>query len=228
MLIVCMSACHKTVDTPTAGEILTLQLYKDGKPAPDASTPGDNYTYATIVAILDSTVVDTTNTVSFTTDAGTFPNGTASVSASIDLHGKAYAYLKSGSVLTAHVQATVGSHNVQNIDVPFTTSWPDKLLINLPATASDTFTNRIDITATLIKNPGMPSAGFELGFYATDTSGKPKGSFYNITLSDSGGNMSVQYWLQDSTYKGFITIRGFLVRQPGDSVIGINKMLFTK
>jgi len=228
MMIVCMSACHKTVDAPAAGEIMTLQLYKDGKPASNVSTPGDNYTYATVVAVLDSTIVDTTNAVSFTTDAGTFSNGTASVSAKIDLHGKAYAYLKSASILTAHVQATVGSNNVQNIDVPFSTSWPDKLLINLPATASDTFTNRITITATLKKNMGMPSAGFELGFYATDTSGKPKGSFNNITLSDSDGNVSVQYWLQDSMYKNFITIKGFLVRSPGDSIIGINKMLFTK
>lgn len=227
MLFCIALACNKNVKTPAADEVLKLYSTRDNMPVTNDSVLADSYNYAVIVGKVDSSVVDTTTTIIFTADNGSFSTGGASYTSKIDLHGEAYAFLKSKYPGPAHVQAQAGGNYTQNLTIQFIPSWPDQLFVNLPAKTSDSLGNRLSFSTNLVKNPGMASVGFILGFYATDTVGNRKGSFTNIMPSDSSGTVNAQFWLQDSTYKGFLTVTAYLVRNTSDSIKGTNKMLIT-
>lgn len=212
--------CKKPdLPTPSAGDILTVNLVKD-------SIPADNYSVALITARVDSAIVDTTNTVTFTTDQGTFASGSNTYSTTFDLHGVARAYLKSQSPQVAHVGVTVGSNYTQTVDVHFIPSWPDTLYINVQASATNALDTRVDVTAQLYKLTGGMTAGLAVDFNAMDSAGKLIGTFTNVKPSDVSGNATGQFWLQDTMYTGFVYIHGKMLL-PGNHVMqSSNQILF--
>lgn len=229
-LFLALAACQKPPAILPPGRVMNLEaLDLNGNPLGTRGVPADNYTYVQIVdTLVDISVLDTTTGVTFTTDNGSFSTGGATYAAKFDQYGKAYAFLKSRAASPAHVLATVGTNYSQNLTIPFQTAWPDSIYLQLPVTASDSPASRISFTARLLLPVGTPSAGQPVGFYAMDTAGNRVGAFNNITPSDSTGTVNAQFWILNPAYKGFITMTAFVVKAPGDSVKGQNRMLITK
>lgn len=231
LLLFVFSACIKPAPFLPANQVLSLQafdIHNNPITAGD-SISADNYSYAQIVASVDSSILDTTVTISFTTDNGTFLTGGTSYVAKIDIHGKAYVSIKNKWPLSAHIQASVGSNYTQNLIVPFNSSWPDYIVVKLPASSPDSLKTRLSFSTLLAKSFGTVSPGLTPAFLATDTSGNAKGSFYAVTPSDTTGTVTGQFWLQDSTYVGFLYIRAVLyLNNQHDSVYGLSKLLITK
>ena len=230
ILILFFSAmcCCSKVNTITYAQVLTLQTYLNGVPVPNESVPADYFTYATVVASIDSTVVDSTSIISFSTDNGIFSVGGSTMTAKVDIHGKGYAYIKSKYIGPAHIQATVGGNYTQNIQIQFTTSYPDKIFVNIADTASDLPGNRIPLTATLYKYYGICSPGLLVQFIAVDTLGNSIGVFTNSVPSDTSGTATAQFSLNDATYSGKVMISGSLAIPSAQTVTGTNTILFLK
>ncbi len=55
-------------------------------------------------------------------------------------------------------------------------------------------------------------------------SGGSIGRFFNITYSDSQGNSTVEYWLRDTSYHGFVYIKGYVNTDTG-RIEGISRIL---
>jgi hypothetical protein len=220
-------ACNKKTNLESTNSVLTLQTIVNGTVTPNASAPADNYTYLEIRAVVDSSVVDTTTTISFATDNGTFSTGGNSYTSKIDVHGYAYAYLKSKYPIPTHVQGTAGSNYTQNLTIQFTTSYPDSIFINLPDSLSHDLANRLNFTATLYKLYGVVTPGLTLTFSA-DTNGKSIGSFTHNVPSDSTGTVNAQFWLNDTTYTGFLYMKAAMPGGSGQTITGTNMMVVTK
>jgi hypothetical protein len=219
--------CHKSGLIPDSQVLTLAAIDANGNVVVSDSIPADNYTYAEIRAAVDSSVVDTTTTIAFATDNGTFSVGGTSATAKIDIHGNAYAYLKSKSILAAHVQATVGANYTQNITIQFTTSYPDTIFLNLPDSATDDLANRVNFTTTLYKRLGSVSPGLSVNYNASTQSGAAIGMFARIIPSDTTGSVSGEFWLDSASYAGFIYIQAFLVTRASDSIKTTGKMLIT-
>jgi hypothetical protein len=226
--VVILSRCSNKVNLLPANEVLSLQMYQNGQAVPTYTVPADNFTYAGFIAHIDSTVVDTTTTIAFVTDNGSFSTGGTTLTAKVDIHGNTYAYVKSKLAIATHVQASVGASYTQNLTVTFTTSYPDKLFLNLPDTANNKLGNRVSFTAILYKYLGSPSPGQSVEFTATDALGANIGFFENPMPSDTTGAVKSSFWLQDTTYVGFVHIRGALAISPGDSISTTSQMLITR
>jgi hypothetical protein len=221
-------ACQKSASIAPAKKILALQLDTNSVAAPNYSLPADNYTYAQILASTDSSILDTTTTITFTTDYGSFSTGGQSATVKIDLHGNASVFLKSKTAISAHVQAAIGTNYVQNIPVSFVTAFPDSLYLNLPDSANDLPETRLSWTTSLYRRLGSATAGQNVGYQAFDTAGNRIGQFYNETASDTTGNAGVQFWLNNSNYVGFVYVKAYLIVSPGDSITTRNAMYILK
>ena len=219
--------CHKSGLEPASKIFQLAVVDTSGNVLSTIDVPADNYTYAIIRAHTDSSVIDTTTAFSFTTDNGSFSTGGTSASSKIDIHGNAYAYLKSKAVLNAHVQATVGGNYSQYITIPFTTSYPDTLYLNLPDSATDDLAGRITFTTTLYKYFGSISPGLAVVFNATTAAGASIGTFTHVLPSDTTGTVNAEYWLDNATYTGFIYINAYLVTSTKDSIKTSGMMLIT-
>jgi hypothetical protein len=228
LLLATALSCQKSGAIAPAEKILRLQLDTNGVAAPNYAIPADNYSYSQILAIADSSVVDTTTTIVFTTDNGTFSTGGQSATVKIDLHGMASVFLKSKSVVSAHVQATIAGNYTQNISVTFVTAYPDSLFVNLPDSANDLPETRINFNTILYKHHGSSSPGLNIGYEGFDNNGNSLGYFYDPTPSDTTGNATAQFWLNNSNYVGFIFIKAYIVIATGDSVTATNTMYIVK
>jgi len=217
--------CKKPdLPTPTASDILSVNVVENNVPA-------DNYSYALITAAVDNAIVDTTNTVTFTTDLGQFSTGGTTYTTTFDLQGVqgvASAYLKATSPQTAHIKVTVGVNYSQSVTVLFTPSWPDTLYINTVASATNALSTRVDIMVQLYKAEGLITPGLLVNMSATDSAGKTIGSFTNIKPSDTSGGATGQFWLQDTTYTGFVNIQAKLSETNNKVLQTVNKILYVK
>lgn len=80
--------------------------------------------------------------------------------------------------------------------------------------------------AALIQQIHLLSEGMLVNYYdsAATSSGGSVGTFLNNTYSDSVGNTNVEFWLQDTSYHGFVYINGYINTTTG-RVMGSNKIL---
>jgi hypothetical protein len=186
------------------------------------SIPADNYTYAVIEdTLVDLSVLDTSSAVTFTTDNGVFSTGGTTYATKFDQTGKAYAYVRNKWPVAAHVQASVGANYALTLTLPFQTAWPDSLYLQLPAIVADTAGAMVTFTTKLVRPLGTPTPGLQPGFWATNAAGARVGSFYNITPSDTAGNVSAAFWPLDLADKGsYLTVTAYLVVGVGDTIKG--------
>jgi hypothetical protein len=61
-----------------------------------------------------------------------------------------------------------------------------------------------------------------MNYKAYDAFGHQKGFFFNGTLSNDKGNTTVEFWLQDSTYTGYINFKAISLNDT--SVFGTNQV----
>jgi hypothetical protein len=230
LILVSASSCQKPPAPLPPSQVMNLSaLDPNGNPLGPTGIAADNYTYAKIMdTLVDISVLDTTTTVTFTTDNGSFSTGGTTYAAKFDQTGKAYAFLKNKLPTAAHVQAAVGTTYTLSLTVPFQIAWPDSIYLGLPNEASDSLGSRVSFTTKLLLPLGTPSIGLQVGFYATDINNNRVGTFNNITPSDSTGSVNAQFWILDPTYTGFESVTGYVVVSPGDTIKGKNLILITK
>lgn len=191
------------------------------------SIVANNYSYLEITVSADSNTIPAKREVKFETTKGVFSNGSNAYTTSIDVSGKAYAYLKSDKSEPALVKVTMAL-NTKQVTVRFTTAWPDFLNVDVPASASNALSSKVTVSVQSGRNTGSVTPGIPVQFLARDTANKPVGTFMNLRPIGSDGKASAEFWLQDTTYKGFVNITGFVVRKPTDTVKGVNRVLFVK
>ena len=197
---------------------LTLAVTKNNVPA-------DNYSYAEITAVVKKRPA-ANDLIVFTTDRGLFPNNSNTYSVNISSNDTTRAYIRYNKAEVARITANVFGNDTKEVYVTFTPAYPSQILINpdvntLPAL----FTSKSLITSKLIRPTGMASEGLFINYYDSTAvaNGRSIGTFLNNTYSNSQGNATVEYWLQDTSYHGFVIIKGFLISDTG-KVVGSNRI----
>lgn len=169
------------------------------------SLPSDGVSTIAIGAVVNKALLITPQNMVFTTDGGTFGNGTATITLSADSNGNVTAYLKSSTFGTKHV--SLANNNVtQVIAVNFIKALPDTILLSALSVLGSGYANSLAIGISLKRNVGSVSPNFFFVYNATDNSGNQVGAFFNGTASDQNGNASVAFTMGNSTYKGIVTI----------------------
>jgi hypothetical protein len=185
--------------------------------------PADNYSYAEIKAITLSRN-GSGNQLVFSTDRGLFSNDEDTITVLVSSGDTTKVWLKSNLAGQARVMATYNNAFTEEISVTFTTSWPDQLIID-PDSSSlrPSFYAKSDVVAMLLKISGTVSSGQTVNFYDSTVTGQSVGSFLNTTLSNSDGQAKTEYWLQDTSYHGFVYIKGVIHTNEG-TVLGMGKI----
>jgi hypothetical protein len=193
---------NNTVSTP----VVTATVKSDGVVA-------DNYTNAEIQLQVK---LDTGLSRSFvlTTDKGSFSNDSKSVTVFAGSDGLASAYLKDNRAELVNVTITnIEINYSKTISVQFVAALPDQILIEPDAAVvANSASAKVSIKATLLRKTGTVSVSQALTFGDLTTTGnKSIGIFLNSTLSNADGIVTVQYFLQDTTYKGYVNISGTII-----------------
>ncbi len=187
------------------------------------NVPADNSTYAKISAINVSKHEQVT-TINFTADFGTFSNNDAGFEVHVSSHDTANVFLKSKTAGLVRVTASIGGSVASETMVRFLPSLPDQLIIE-PDSSSlrPLYGSKSKIKAKLTKYVGTVSEGQVLLFSDSSSTGASVGSFLNTTLSDSNGMAFAEYWVQDTSYHGFVYIKGKIITNEG-FVSGMGKI----
>ncbi len=193
--------------------------------------PADNNSYATVIATAnDPNVVLKMNTITFTTNKGTFANNsnvfmTNAFSNNNNGSVTAIAYLKDNHAETATVTATISNTNIFTAacNVTFNPSVPNQVLLySSKPTITDTLPD--SITAKLVLTNGTPSAGQKVTFTEygvrnnTNTIAYP-GAFYNTSLSDTTGTVKTIFSIQAQTFHGYVHILGTIGTVSDSTII---------
>jgi hypothetical protein len=189
------------------------------------NVPADNFSYAEISAIIKKRPASN-NLIVFRTDNGLFVNNTNTYSANVSSNDTTRAYIRYNKADLVRVTATVYSKDTREVYVTFVPAVPAQVLINpdssilLPLLSSQT-----KITAKLIRLSGVVTERTIINYYdSTAITGASIGTFLNITRSDAQGTATVNYWLQDTSYHGFVYINGYVSTGAG-RITGINRIL---
>ncbi|MDB5137103.1 MAG: hypothetical protein JWP37_3706, partial [Mucilaginibacter sp.] len=113
--------------------------------------PADGVSLITIPAQVNTSLPAASQSVTFTTDAGSFTNGSAAIPA--DPSGNLKAYLKSSVVGPAHVSATCSSIT-RTVTVNFVSAVPDYLLLTGNGTVTNGSANTLTISIAAKRNIG--------------------------------------------------------------------------
>lgn len=201
------------VDNP-----LTLLITKNNIPA-------DNYSYVEISAIVKKRPA-TNDLIVFTADKGLFANNSNTYSVNVSANDTTKAYIKYNKAELVRITATIFGNDTKEVYAKFLPAYPSQILINPDVTTlPPLFTSKSVVTAKLVRPAGMPSEGLLINFYdsAAVSGFRSVGTFLNNTYSNSGGSATVEYWLQDTSFHGFVYIKGYLNSDTG-KVIGVNRI----
>lgn len=189
------------------------------------NVPSDNYTFAEISAITEYRP-NANDLIVFTADKGVFSNNSNTYSVNVSSNDTTRAFLKYNKSDIVRVTATIYNKYSKEVFVNFLTSFPTQILVSPDSsTLQPLFTSKCLIKSTLIKSVGSISEGLLTYYYDSiaTPSGGSIGTFHNSTYSNSQGETTVEYWLQDTTYHGFVFIKSYIDTDTG-RVIGINKI----
>jgi hypothetical protein len=231
-LVICIlvSGCTRPNLPLPGNQVLTLY------PASFVSQ-ADNYTYLkiTATATAGSNLSNRYRNVLFTAGSGSFQaTNSTTYSTTFDGNGNAVAFLKNN--IPGPVTITASDDTVAtSIIVNFISAWPQSINLS-PATSTlknDTSSAPIDmvISAQLLRDSGTVSSNIIVKFYATDASGNNRGTFFNVTPTNTSGVATASYGLQDTAtiqknrYKGIINLRAEVMINNKDSIPGSNKIL---
>lgn len=197
---------------------LTLKVTKNNIPA-------DNYSYAEISAILKKRPA-ANDLIVFTADKGLFANNSNIYSVNVSSNDTTKAYIKYNKAEVVRITAIIFGNDTKEVYATFLQAYPSQILIYPDVTTLPTlFTSKSLITAKLVRPTGMASEGLSINFYdsAATSSLRSIGSFLNSTYSNSQGNATVEYWIQDTSYHGFVYIKGYINSDTG-KVMGGNRI----
>ncbi len=187
------------------------------------NVPADDYSYAVLTA---TTGIQANHNVVFTTDRGHFSNGLTSYTAVATVAQPAKAYLKHNTAESALVSASVSNQNTSEAWVNFLPAYPAFITVN-PAvsTLPAALTSTTIVNSQLIRLNGNVSEGMTVTYRDSIAipGGGSIGTFLNNAPANATGNATVQYWLQNNTYHGFVYIIAEVVTNTG-IVSGRNKI----
>jgi hypothetical protein len=215
-VLVCLSCAKDHVKTINGNQVVGVSLKTNNIPA-------DNYTYAEIDITVDSGIMAGQTDIVFTATAGTFQNGNATYNTTLDLSGHAKVYLKNNSIQSVTVVATLHALYSNQVSVDFVTSYPDYLTVDAPDSVVNTFGNFFQIKTHLNKNSGVITPGLPVAYSAKTDNGTSIGSFDNVRPPDATGLSSVDFHLQDTTFRGVVHFTSTLAKPGGQPLTATNQ-----
>lgn len=209
------------VSRTSPDSIITLEAVNNNQPA-------DNYSYATVVVrSKDPDIINTSREVAFTTDKGLFSNGEKSYTTTTTIDGTATAYIKCSQPDLVIIKATIAAAFSRETQLRFIPAIPDYINVDVPGNLRNALDANTVVTALLTRTYGTASAGQRVTFTAQKPSGEVIGTFINEKVSNSNGEASANFWVQDTSYAGMILIKATVV--DGTNIItGKNQLLITK
>lgn len=217
-----ISSCSKEPDELKASEqadsSIELIVTKN-------NVPSDNYTFGEISAVTKFRP-NGNDIIVFKADKGVFSNNSNTYSVNVSSNDTTRAFLKYNKSDIVRVTATIYNKYSKEVFINFLTSFPTQILVSPDSsTLQPLFTSKCAIKSKLSRQIGSVSEGLLTNYYdSTATSnGGSIGTFHNSTYSNSQSETIVEYWLQDTTYHGFVFIKSFIDTDTG-RVFGINKI----
>ena len=215
LLLISVLACSPKPDALVAPTIDTSITSADVTTTVTTNNvPADSYTPAEVtVQIKNTALILPGTTITFTCDKGTFTNGSTTYSQPAGNDGLTSAFLVDSRAEQSDVTVSIGNYYAKSIAVQFVVAPPDQITLQSDsAVYSSPFTARPALKATLIRINGKPSIGQILTFKdSTANGGLSVGSFLNIAPSDSTSTAYAQYVVQDTTFKGYIYLKGSII-----------------
>lgn len=189
------------------------------------NVPADNYSYAEISVVIKKRPIITDQVV-LTTDKGSFANGNTTYTVNVSSNDTVKAYLKYNKAEVARVTASLFGRDTKEVFINFLPAYPSQILISPDSVALPAaFTSKTTITSKLTRQQGLPTEGLLISYYdsAAVTGLRSVGAFFNNTYSNAQGVSTVEYKLQDTSYHGFVYIKGYLNSDTG-KVIASNRV----
>lgn len=221
-LIIFVNSCSKEpgeLKSPTAADSSTELIVTKN------NVLSDNYSFAEISAI--TIFRPTANDIFvFKADKGVFSNNSSTYSVNVSSNDTTRAFIKYNKPGVVRVTATVFNKYSKEVYVNYLTSFPSQMLVNPDSISlQSSFTSKCLIKTKLLRQVGNVSEGLTVNYYdSTATlSGGSIGTFINNTYSDLQGQATVEYWLQDTSYHGFVFIKSYIDTDAG-RVRGLNKI----
>ncbi len=175
------------------------------------SAPADGASASRITVAVSAGIDGAARNVRFQTNAGSFsPGGTetdVTVPAATDLTASVLLYSPS-QIGEALVRITAGGAT-REVRVRFDRALPDRILVSLDKlTVTDSATDQIVVTATLLRDLGKVTPGTEVTFTATrdDTGGGFGLLNPAVAVTDSDGKATVRFSPAGSGYTGRATV----------------------
>jgi len=189
------------------------------------NVPADNYSYAEITAITKKRPF-ANNQIVFVADRGTFTNNSSTYTIQASLNDTTKAYIKYSKSEPVRITATIYNTYSKEIYATFIPAWPGQIFVSPSvSTLPPLFTSMATITANLIRSTGTVTEGRIVHFYdSASVTGASIGTFLNTTLSNPSGIATSQYWLQDTSFHGFVYIKSYVDTDTG-RVRGENRIL---
>lgn len=183
--------------------------------ADQSSIPADGASYSLITVEQPLNIPVDYSAVTFTTTAGSFDNGSKTITKSSSTVLVNWVYKRLAQVrLTsskneekATIEASIKG-TLKTIVISFTKAFPEaiKAVVVNPFITSGV-TNSLQITTNLLRSVGTPTIGNEASLKVIDSNNVARGSFINYTTkSDANGNIVNKYTLGTDPYKGALRI----------------------
>jgi len=142
---------------------------------------------------------------------GKLPNGSNSMKLMLDINGEVHVYISAGAVGKSLITATVGN-STKTATATFVAAGPDEVIMETHAAIMPPrFDAKLNVKARLVRTPGLPSPNQSLSFYDSTTTGTSVGVFLNSTTSNAQGEITTEYWLTDTSYRGPLYLKGFMM-----------------
>ncbi|MGH9236567.1 MAG: hypothetical protein ACRD3G_00890 [Vicinamibacterales bacterium] len=211
-----------------AGALITVS-------ASNSTVPADGATVTPIIAEISATLPAARRAVTFTTTLGRFvgdpgdeeEEGKTSTVVSADGGDRAVAYLRgpSSGVGTAFVTASVdaGPAVSATTSVRYVRAVPTQVLVTSnSATVHADFTSApITVTATLVRDIGVPTEGTVVTFKAVDVNGVERGIFTKVQRSNAQGVATAEFSAGDFAALGPMTITATAEGVSGSTTVQV-------
>jgi hypothetical protein len=203
-----------------------------------ATAPADGATVTPITAEISGNLPAGRRAVTFSTTLGEFvgdpsdeeAEGKPSTIVTADGGNRAVAYLRSPSsgVGTAFVTASVDAAPTVSAttSVRFVRAAPARVLVTVSqATVMNDFSSpAIAVTATLVRDPGMPTEGTVVTFRAVDVNGVERGIFSKVQRSNAQGVATADFSAGTFAALGPMTITATAEGVSGSTTVQVVDM----
>ncbi|NMH26565.1 hypothetical protein [Flavobacterium silvaticum] len=221
ILIVAVALTHcsdepgNLTDAPIISNTLALNVVVENVPA-------DFYTYAEIDVTTDG-LSGIGVPITFFTDKGVFSNNSDTYTLTITEGQSAKIFLKSRKAELTRVTASQNGNVLTDAYITFTNSYPEQILVDTETNVLQAlYTSHLSMSAELVKLNGFPSDGQIVHYYDSipTAQGGSVGTFLNRTPSNQEGVSTADYFIQDTTYHGFVYLKAKVITDS-QPVIGL-------